>query len=167
MFNASKQQLKARLNGQQRSDLRKVLTALLPPFLAGDLNFLAKITATDKGITHHYTQHYMTHFRRFRRRKIKMLEIGVGGYGSPTEGGESLRMWKKYFPHGEIYAVDIYDKSPLQESRIKIFQGSQVDRAFMERVADDHGPFDIIIDDGSHVNGHVIETFRNAETRKS
>jgi demethylmacrocin O-methyltransferase len=30
----------------------------------------------------------------------------------------------------------------------------------MEKVADDHGPFDIIIDDGSHVNGHVIETFK-------
>lgn len=160
MINAVKQRLKTRLDGQQRSDLRKLLTRLLPPFLTGDLNLLAKITATDKGITHRYTQHYMTHFQRYRRRKIKMLEIGVGGYESPTEGGESLRMWKKYFPHGEIYAVDIHDKSALQESRIQIYKGSQVDRAFMEKVADDHGPFDIIIDDGSHVNGHVIETFK-------
>jgi hypothetical protein len=36
-----------------------------------------------------------------------MLEIGVGGYDSPISGGESLRMWKTYFPFAKIFALDI------------------------------------------------------------
>jgi demethylmacrocin O-methyltransferase len=35
-----------------------------------------------------------------------MLEIGVGGYDSPISG-ESLRMWKTYFPFAKIFALDI------------------------------------------------------------
>jgi demethylmacrocin O-methyltransferase len=68
-------------------------------------------------------------------------------------------MWKKYFPHARIFSIDIYDKSSLQENRIKIFRGSQVDKNFMESVCQEIGSIDIIIDDGSHINEHVIETF--------
>jgi demethylmacrocin O-methyltransferase len=102
----------------------------------------------------------MTHFKKFRRKKIKLLEIGVGGYEDPNIGGHSLRMWKKYFPLGEIFAIDIYDKSALQERRIKIFQGSQVDKDFLDEVTKETGEFDIIIDDGSHINEHVITSFK-------
>ena len=84
----------------------------------------------------------------------------MGGYEDPNQGGESLRMWKHYFPNGKIYSIDIFDKSALQEERIKIFKGSQVDRAFILKVVGEIGETDIIIDDGSHVNRHVIETFK-------
>lgn len=50
---------------------------------------------------HKYCEHYDRHFSRFRHQdKVTILEIGVGGYEAPTKGGESLRMWKEYFPHG-------------------------------------------------------------------
>ncbi len=121
---------------------------------------LAKLSGTDKAGAHAYTQHYMQHFLPFKNKKLALLEIGVGGYSHPKLGGGSLLMWKKYFPKGKIYGVDIYDKSALQERRIKIFQGSQVDQQFLEKVTNETGPLDIIIDDGSHVNKHVIETFK-------
>jgi len=124
-----------------------------------DLNKLGEIYRTDKIQQHHYGQHYMSHFNKYRDEKIKMLEIGVGGYEKSTSGGKSLRMWKAYFPKGEIFALDIYDKSPLQEDRIKIFHGSQVDTEFMNNTIETIGDLDIIIDDGSHINEHVIETF--------
>ena len=41
----------------------------------------------------------------------------MGGYRNPHYGGNSLRMWKKYFPWGRITSVDIHDKSALQERR--------------------------------------------------
>ncbi|GHT28252.1 hypothetical protein AGMMS49574_02200 [Bacteroidia bacterium] len=69
-------------------------------------------------------------------------------------------MWKKYFPYGKIVSLDIYDKSALQENRIKIYQGSQVDLDVLSRIVDENGPFDLIIDDGSHVNNHIITTFQ-------
>ena len=74
-------------------------------------------------------------------------------------GGDSLRMWKRYFYKGMITGIDLYDKSALQEGRLKIYQGDQTDPAFLKRVTDTEGPFDIIIDDGSHVNSHIITSF--------
>lgn len=73
---------------------------------------------------------YQKYFKKFRFKSITFLEIGVGGYEDPYAEGNSLRMWKIFFPFGKFYALDIYDKSPQEESRIKIFKGSQVNVHF-------------------------------------
>jgi demethylmacrocin O-methyltransferase len=106
-------------------------------FVSRNLTALAKLHGTDKAGCHCYTPHYMTHLAKFKNKKIKLLEIGVGGYADPRAGGNSLRMWKKYFPFGSIFAIDIYDKSLLQEKRIKIYQGSQVDKKFLEKITNE------------------------------
>ncbi len=116
---------------------------------------------TDKADGHFYLQHYQKHFRPYKFKNIKLLEIGVGGYEHHDYGGHSLRMWKSYFWHGKIHALDIYDKSALQENRIKIFKGSQVDLKFLDKTITEIGDLDIIIDDGSHINEHVITTFKH------
>lgn len=123
-----------------------------------NLDRLADLHKTDKGSGHGYTKVYGRFLRPYKFRPVRLLEIGVGGHG-PTEGGASLRMWKNYFPFGKIYALDLYDKSPLQEPGIRIFQGSQSDPDALRRVTDESGDLDIIIDDGSHQNEHVIQTF--------
>ena len=38
-----------------------------------NLNKLAEIYGTDKGIGHFYTPHYATHLERFRNKKINLL----------------------------------------------------------------------------------------------
>ncbi|WP_116127819.1 class I SAM-dependent methyltransferase [Lewinella sp. IMCC34183] len=124
-----------------------------------NLTRIGEIYGTDKTGVHFYTQHYQRHFGHLRNRPVRMLEIGVGGYAEPDQGGHSLRMWKEYFWRGQIYALDIYDKSLLEEKRIRIFQGSQVDTDFLEEVVQETGPLDLIVDDGSHLNDHVITTF--------
>jgi len=88
------------------------------------------------------------------------LEIGVGGYENPCDGGNSLRMWKSYFRRSNVFGIDIFDKSGLNENRIRTFQGSQTDEVFLKSVVSKIGNIDIIIDDGSHINDHVIETFK-------
>jgi demethylmacrocin O-methyltransferase len=113
---------------------------------------------TDK-YAHGYIGAYQEHFYSMRTGKLNILEIGVGGYDKPQDGGESLRMWRDYFAKSTIYGVDIYDKSPLQEKRIKIFKGSQNDPHFLQFVAKKIGSIDIIIDDGSHFNEHVVNSF--------
>jgi hypothetical protein len=126
---------------------------------SADLNLLAVVLKTDKWGHHFYTEHYKTHFEKLRNKPIKLLEIGVGGYDHPQQGAGSLRMWKRYFNKGQIYALDIYDKSQLEESRIKIFKGSQNDLDFLQEVVDQTGKFDLIIDDGSHMNQDVLTSF--------
>lgn len=124
-----------------------------------DLCKLAKLYGTDKWGTHRYAQHYHTHFSPIRKKELNILEIGVGGHDSITKGGASLRMWKAFFPRSQIYAIDIFDKSKLQEDRITIFQGSQNDNDFLNLVANKIQKIDIVIDDGSHFNEHVINAF--------
>jgi hypothetical protein len=96
---------------------------------------------------------------RWRERQLRLLEIGVGGYFVRKMGGASLAMWADYFPHGIIVGIDIAEKDLDLGPRVKILQGSQIDKAFLTKVVTEHGPFDIIIDDGSHVPEHVVTSF--------
>lgn len=129
-------------------------------FYRNDLRGLAKLFGTDKEGEHFYTQHYQHHFHSIRKKRLNILEIGIGGYENPRGGGESLRMWKVYFPNSHIFGIDIHDKAFHDESRIKTFKGSQVDAQFLSDVVMKIGGVDLVIDDGSHVNEHVIETFK-------
>lgn len=125
-----------------------------------DLSKLAIRFMTDKEGDHHYTKHYHHHFQSLRHRRLNILEVGIGGYENPADGGASLRMWKEYFPNSRIFGIDIYDKSQHDQDRIKTFKGSQVDEEFLTRVAREIGTIDIIVDDGSHIIEHVITTFK-------
>jgi hypothetical protein len=129
------------------------------PLIGSNLKALATVYHSDKWGTHWYSQHYEKHFAGLRRKRLNVLEIGIGGYDDPELGGGSLRMWRTYFPKGRIFGIDIYDKSRHQERRIKTLQGSQVDEAFLHEVVKSIGKLDIVIDDGSHENEHVIRTF--------
>jgi demethylmacrocin O-methyltransferase len=119
---------------------------------SNNLRKLAFINNTDKG-SHGYVEFYDKYFRSLRKKKLSILEIGVAG-------GGSLRMWKYFFPKSMIYGIDICDKSALQEKRITIFKGDQSDEVFLRDVFSKIGSLDIIIDDGSHMNAHVISSFR-------
>jgi len=127
---------------------------------ARDLPALATYFGTDKWNAHWYAQHYQTHFAALRRKPLRLLEIGVGGYGDPRSGGESLRMWKAYFPNALIYGLDVTDKRPHDEPRIRTLLGSQDDEELLKKISAEHGPFDLIIDDGSHINAHILKSFR-------
>lgn len=151
--------VKENTNYATRLKIRYKLRSLKALFFMSNLDKLATIHKTDKNRYHFYTQHYQKHFKPFKYKKINLLEIGVGGYEHPLSGGQSLRMWKTFFPFAKIFSLDIFDKSFLQEKRIKIFKGSQVDIDFLEDVCNQAGVFDLIIDDGSHINEHVIKSF--------
>src|SRR6185503_18578041 len=93
--------------------LRKNIESIRAIGKGYDLARLGAIYHTDKATGHHYMPHYQLHFSPLKYEKINLLEIGVGGYEKPMAGARSLRMWKKYFPFGSIYSIDIYDKSAL------------------------------------------------------
>lgn len=153
-----KSYLKSVLSESQISFLRGY-NHLWGSLMRNDLTRLAIIFGSDKWGNHFYTPHYEHHFKKLKGKKINMLEIGVGGNESKNLGGASLKMWKSYFRKANINGIDIHDKSALQERRIKIFQGDQSDEGFLKKVGNEAGPFDIIIDDGSHFNDHIITSF--------
>jgi len=129
-------------------------------YLRDDLNRLARLYGTDKWAAHWYTQHYQRYFAPLRKKVLKVLEIGIGGYTDSHNGGASLRMWKAYFRKSQIVGIDLYDKRRFSERRIDIRQCDQTDSDALAKLSNEYGGFDIIIDDGSHVNDDVIKTFR-------
>jgi hypothetical protein len=155
-----------RLNAEQRQRLRQLERTLRAP-RSHDLDALAAYYGTDKGsqgpLAHNYTPPYQRHFGPRRKTIQSVLEIGVGGtspwggYETP-EGGQSLRMWRRYFPNASIVGVDVYHKE-IPGSRIHFEQGNATDPEFIERLIQTYGPFDVVIDDGSHIGHEIIASF--------
>lgn len=99
----------------------------------------------------HYFPIYEQALRRFRGRPVTMLEIGV------SHGG-SLQMWRHYFGRrSTIVGIDINPRvESLASEGIAIHIGDQSDPAFLAELGRKYGPFDIVLDDGSHQPVHQI-----------
>lgn len=123
------------------------------------LSKLAIVYCTDKFFMHNYTEKYFDILKDLQDQSFNMMEIGVGGYKSKLQGGQSLAVWRDFFPKAQITGVDIFEKSMDLGERVQIHQGSQVDPDFLNEVRQKRGPFLVMLDDGSHLNEHVIETF--------
>ena len=113
-----------------------------------ELTILANRYGSDKGTEHgdkhNFTETYEKYFRRFKDKKINILEIGVNN-------GSSLKMWYDYFPNATIYGADINDKSEFTNERVKCVVLNQSKKEDLKEFAKNINiTFDIIIDDGSH-----------------
>lgn len=139
---------------KQREIMRYWLKSISAFFYPNDLSKLARLYGTDK-YEHDYCSIYEHLFREIKYKKLRILEIGIGGGANTKFGGNSLKMWAKYFPNGEILGIDLYDKSLLDYRRIKTYQGNQTDEIFLSQFQG----LDIVIDDGGHVNPDVIKSF--------
>lgn len=105
----------------------------------------------------HFFDDYEVYLQGFRNRPVRLLEIGV-------HGGGSLELWQRYLgPQAEIHGIDI---DPAARDRAppgcQVHIGSQADAPFLQRILVEQGPFDILIDDGSHLMPHQIATFEVA-----
>ena len=94
---------------------------------------------------------YEKYFQSLRDQKLNILEIGV-------DKGDSLRLWREYFINSNICGLDI-NKKDFVIQNVEIYQGDQNDKILLNKIANKYGKFDIIIDDGSHVSKHIINSF--------
>jgi len=93
----------------------------------------------------HYFPIYDRHLRAFRGARARVLEIGVYRGG----GLELLRYYLG--DQAVIVGIDIDQESArVAGVDFAVEIGDQQDAEFLARVADRHGPFDIVIDDGGH-----------------
>jgi 8-demethyl-8-(2-methoxy-alpha-L-rhamnosyl)tetracenomycin-C 3'-O-methyltransferase len=104
---------------------------------------------TDKAWCHGYTHRYAPLFEPLRDQPIRLLELGV-------KDGASLRMWREYFPNASIFGLDI---NPVVVPNCTVFVGDQADPLVIGNAGDNCGPFDVIIDDASHISSKTIASF--------
>lgn len=125
-----------------------------------ELSSLALKHGTDKYGHHFYTPIYYNYLKDLKDLPLNILEIGIGGYHLANQGGGGLRMWAEFFKKSKITGIDIYDKGFLDGGNIQTFVLSQTDEDGLSTLISHIGSPNIIIDDGSHINSHVIKSFK-------
>ena len=101
----------------------------------------------------YYHPIYEELFSPLRAARLALLEIGIAA-------GNSLRAWCDYFPAARVHGIDLRIPPGEFPERVTMHEGDQSDIAFLRRVATAHGPFDVIIDDGSHKPDHWFASWR-------
>lgn len=103
----------------------------------------------------HYLPLYDQALSHFVGKAPVLLEIGL------AQGG-SLHLWRDYLGEGcKVVGLDLDPTCKRFEADgFPIYIGDQSDPALLARIADEHGPFDIIVDDGSHISEHQIASFK-------
>lgn len=99
--------------------------------------------------THEYTPTYYDLLSAQRNDVHSVLEIGVNR-------GCGLRMWEEFFPNARIIGLDIERSTLFKEGRIECFHADQNDPASLTHALAmaGAGPYDLIVDDGSHLMNH-------------
>lgn len=121
------------------------------------LNELFDMYGSDKGTrvaylpnderAHNYGPFYERMFAPLRYEPIRLLEIGLNAVNNANI--PSLLAWRDWFPRGSIVGFDCHDFRQHTQERIAIAVGNQANPEHLARLAAE-GPYDIIIDDGSH-----------------
>ena len=107
---------------------------------------------TDK-YQHGLIAKYEALFAPLKEKNLKILEVGV------YRGG-SLLWLADYFRNSEIIGVDL-ELPVIDHERIEMSVCDQNYSASLQRIGQHYGPFDIIIDDGSHEYSATKNTFEN------
>lgn len=124
------------------------------------LEELAIKYASDRYYKHSYIPFYAKLMEQLRPERV--LEIGIGypdlmqrqlPAGVDYIVGSGLFMWSERFPLAEIIGVDIRSDVQIHSGNIKSIIADQSLPSHMWAVAQ-QGPFDLIIDDGSHLLDH-------------
>jgi hypothetical protein len=120
---------------------------------------------SDRSSKHQYESVYESEFQGMRTLPVNLLEIGIGK-------GEGIKTWLDFFPKGNIYAVDRFEKRDpkdiaiLKNPRVKWCRANptkEATRALIDSIWQDV-KFDIIIDDDLHTpraNAQVFLHFYN------
>lgn len=103
----------------------------------------------------HYFSIYDQHFRKFRGKPVRILEIGI------YKGG-GLDMWRSYFgPDAIITGIDIFESAKeLATPGTDILICDQASIETLESIFKKREAYDIIIDDGGHTMNQQIGSFK-------
>ena len=112
---------------------------------------------TDKNTSfHNYTRQYDMLLRDYREKPVKYLEIGVFN-------GGSIKAFREAFKNSTcILGLDIDNRCKQfedKENNIFVEIGNATEDNFIKNITEKYGTFDVILDDGSHINRDVIKTF--------
>jgi len=105
---------------------------------------------TDKIYHHGYHRFYEDVLNKYRKKKLNFLEIGM-------DTGESLNLWRDYFPKANIYGLEINQE--YKNNKIYVMKGNQNKISDLKKLVKITNECEVILDDGSHVPSHQLKSF--------
>ena len=126
-------------------------------FFKKKLSIFFKLSNSDK--SEQYSDQYDLISSIIKKKKIKILEIGIGGHNVEFAGGQSLIALAHYFDKSDVIGADFFKKDFLNRKNIKTVVLDQGDPKMLKNLGKKYGPFDLVIDDGSHFVDHQRLTF--------
>jgi hypothetical protein len=118
------------------------------------LSEISKKYPTDKDFTHNYYNAVYEKFLSPIRYNVRSVcEIGIGGFYKEMNWvpGNSLKVWRDYFPNAQILGLDIVRHDDIQDlDRITLDQIDQSKKDQIIQYSNRMKDYDLIVDDGSH-----------------
>lgn len=113
-----------------------------------------------------------------REQVTAVLEVGIGTLDPQMawsmvghvpkhyRPGGSLRAWRDYFPHAQVWGIDVAPDTMIHdEPRIHTALVSSLDWVALRDVLPPEASFDLIVDDGDHSLGAQLLTLTNLWAR--
>lgn len=123
------------------------------PELSQNITEIIKKSGSDKWGKHHYERYYEIWLKDLRCKPgLKIVEIGA-------EHGRSLSVWDKFFTQpdtvlGLAFGSSANGVEKVLGPKTKVIWGDQSKNETMQELIR-RGPWDIIVDDGSHIPSHM------------
>lgn len=107
----------------------------------------------DRGTVHSYIPLYEALLAPYQKRAEKVLELGIAE-------GHGMVVWSQYFTSAEVHGVDIHDRWAFGDQVPSVRRHTPVDMTVEKDMAPilDHGPWDVVFEDGSHRLGEQVRT---------
>ena len=103
-----------------------------------------------------YLDTYQTILAPFQGKAISLLELGV-------HSGHSLLLWREFLPDARITGLDM--RTPPDNiaglENVTYIRGRQEDEAVLDQTTAANGPFDLIVDDASHIGRLTKASYRH------
>jgi len=153
---------------RMKNYLNKISTKLTELCILGEKYYVDKSPVFG---SHTYTPQYHKLFSDMKNNVKLLLEIGIGNIPlmkaltcNEYKPGASLRMWQDYFSKSNIVGCDILENVLFNENRITTFQVDQNNIESLNKLINQVKKIeeyaDIIIDDGSHIQEHMVTSFK-------
>ena len=116
---------------------------------------IAKLVAADDLYPHVFSQKTAP-IMQFYRRLLAGMDAPKAVFEIGVKNGGSLALWRQLFPEARVVGLDLRLSKIVRHDGIVYVEGDQTDRVLLAKIAEEHGPFDLVIDDGSHVGEHQL-----------
>lgn len=137
-------------NKVNQESANNIDTPYVEPKTIGSFKEISDSFDCDKTTYHEYHKFYPMFLEKWRDSQINIFEIGI-------EEGKSINIWKNYFLKSNIWGMDI--SRQYEGDRYKVFIGDQSKIEDLINVSSQIPKCNLILDDGSHVADHQINTF--------